>query len=835
MGFAAQVIINKGKDHMCVSKPYPSKASMDLCSGLVSVNIRSYLIRHRKAKAPRLVPDPRLARRRLGCHVLPSMLPVPPMPVRPPASSASGTAKRARRAQLPQAFVFVTAHGSGRHTVHGVAAIEAAEQFACRAELEEQFHRLAERTGIIDVAEYVVWSLGTRCKLEGGPLDLEASDVKRSWGLVSEALTASGVDKVSAARLQVGSSLVTVAAFFRRARLRVWRLPNCESAELLFNASAEHLVTSRAYATQAHVTPSAPAPHDAAVAHDPAPHGACEEAEEDPAPHGACEDASHLHAYEFDVMLSAMRLSAFLKNADHITAAVKASLFVALGAEKAEELRTAIDDGSLRVPQKDALRNAWHKLDGVSILWEREQSKLSESTRYLMADSSTKLYNYLCVRERRIRTPRAGPAAGTALDPQQLHKSFENHAWPITVLGYGASNMAFKVRNIVHAAVIQCEGEAEWQRFRKSVLGWTSDQGTELKIADCALAVPANLANLSKVCADIQANVASLTAEPAIASYLWPRCLYMPGHMHLLFNALEEAVIKSPIWGGTFLVGLRGLLAFLNSKGLRQRFQAICLADASGFERSLFNNFSKQHLDWRWESLGQLLEALTPLLPVLLRRWRLASMQDGEDRFGSIDASCLHAVDTILKRKWLVANVEMLRVVAAIINRWASWMEGCSCHEAVWTAHTTYEQKRKRLREEYGIHECPWKGCRGDEMAAGGVSSWLHKVRTASSPALDLMLINIPAGDRAEIVNTMSDLKELLCEVLTAKLEMWRHLPYLLLGLGSWAAGLAKECAKKAEQEWHGSLQKNKASRPKSRPQPAGFYLLVFMCKAAVL
>ena len=87
-------------------------------------------------------------------------------------------------------------------------------------------------------------------------------------------------------------------------------------------------------------------------------HGACGEAEEDQAGDEQGGNRTHLHAYEFDVMLSAMRLSNLFKKPDNIIAAVKASLFLALGAEKSEELRQAIYDGSLKVPHKDALSNA---------------------------------------------------------------------------------------------------------------------------------------------------------------------------------------------------------------------------------------------------------------------------------------------------------------------------------------------------------------------------------------------------------------------------------------------------------------------------------------------
>ena len=98
-------------------------------------------------------------------------------------------------------------------------------------------------------------------------------------------------------------------------------------------------------------------------------------------------------------------------------------------------------------------------------------------------------------------------------------------------------------------------------------------------------------------------------------------------------------------------------------------------------------------------------------------------------------------------------------------------------------------------------------------MAAGSVDTWLHNIRTATSKNLDLLLLKLPVTERAGVVNAFTDIKDWRCEVLSAKFAMWKHLPYVLLGLAHADHDKAQLCARIAISEWDVATDKNKVHR----------------------
>ena len=330
---------------------------------------------------------------------------------------------------------------------------------------------------------------------------------------------------------------------------------------------------------------------------------------------------------------------------------------------------------SIRIPGYSAISHGWHKLDNIAVLWERLPDAQFKSFRCLMADSSLKQYNYFCTRESSFRVPSDFLESELLdLDQHVFQKYWKTFAWQCTVLGYGAGNLAFKFRNIVHSILLKCNTSDELQEYRESVVGFTSDQGTERKLADCAFAVKLNLESLKQIAHAVHEEELPLASEETLQSYMFPYCLIMFGHIHMLMNGLEHAVLSSKMWGSNFSDGLQALLTFLNSKGLRQRFVALCMAHAPLTHKKMFDNFSKQHLDWRWESLANLLNHIVPLIPFLIQYWTIETMR-GEDsaNVGTIDAACLAEVEKFLKRQWVEASLEMFRM-------YSRYGEGLSVH-----------------------------------------------------------------------------------------------------------------------------------------------------------
>ena len=82
------------------------------------------------------------------------------------------------------------------------------------------------------------------------------------------------------------------------------------------------------------------------------------------------------------------------------------------------------------MPSKKAVAHAWHKLDCSSVAFEREDSETCTPVRCLMADSSLKLYNYLCCRESRVDVPNAsGAAVARSWDKQELQSMFRSSSY----------------------------------------------------------------------------------------------------------------------------------------------------------------------------------------------------------------------------------------------------------------------------------------------------------------------------------------------------------------------------------------------------------------------
>ena len=112
--------------------------------------------------------------------------------------------------------------------------------------------------------------------------------------------------------------------------------------------------------------------------------------------------------------------------------------------------------------------------------------------------------------------------------------------------------------------LLRCKSEHELLLYRQSVIGWTSDQGTEYKLADVCFAQAVNKDLLIQTARDILQNQSFLQRPDGAPQnhWLFPFCLSMLGHLHLVSNALESAVTKTRIWKLHFKHGSKPFLAF---------------------------------------------------------------------------------------------------------------------------------------------------------------------------------------------------------------------------------------------------------------------------------
>jgi hypothetical protein len=69
--------------------------------------------------------------------------------------------------------------------------------------------------------------------------------------------------------------------------------------------------------------------------------------------------------------------------------------------------------------------HGWHKLDCLSVVWEREDDPSGGRVRCLMGDASLKLYNYFCIRECSVQTSNLrGDGIVHAWDARELQGTY---------------------------------------------------------------------------------------------------------------------------------------------------------------------------------------------------------------------------------------------------------------------------------------------------------------------------------------------------------------------------------------------------------------------------
>lgn len=387
---------------------------------------------------------------------------------------------------------------------------------------------------------------------------------------------------------------------------------------------------------------------------------------------------------------------------------------------------------------------------------------------------------------------------------------FTSFAWQLSVLGYGGSSLAYKMRNLLHSMYMKTSSEEGLQLYRESVIGYTTDQGTERKLCDASFSHTPTLRELSQFSSDVINGLQEI--QDGNRYFLFPNALCMLGHQHIIFNSLQSAVEKSKLWGARFVGGLRGLISFLGNKGLRARFQFTCIQGKGEFAWHFlaFDSWSSAHLDWRWETLGQLLDVLNPLMPLVLKYWDYQKIRYGSNEtMGEIDVACAKVTNNFLQIPWLLAALETLRVLAVMCNQWSSWLEGCMCHEHIWRqGGISYEQRLQLFQQETGMKGCVFKGCRGCEMASGSGDRWLASLCGACSSELSKQLHGLDVQRRACLLAVEQDLLDNIMEELGSKFVFWQHMPHLLLGLFHPDLAIAKEIGHRCLAEWESQPSK---------------------------
>ena len=122
------------------------------------------------------------------------------------------------------------------------------------------------------------------------------------------------------------------------------------------------------------------------------------------------------------------------------------------------------------------------------------------------------------------------------------------------------------------------------------------------------------------------------------------------------FNAVQNGIEKL-VWSKAWMKKLRVLERFLTDKFLRRLSCATCLTDP--FLQKLFEKYSGNTIDWRWETLCKALDQLIPLYETLQQYYDVSKMMVSED--GKSEATLLREVDEVLKSEEFIELCESNR------------------------------------------------------------------------------------------------------------------------------------------------------------------------------
>ena len=346
-----------------------------------------------------------------------------------------------------------------------------------------------------------------------------------------------------------------------------------------------------------------------------------------------------------------------------------------------------------------------------------------------------------------------------------LSQCFKTRLLPLTGTGLGHAGSVKKTANACGVYMSESADQAQFDTVRKEVRGFCTDQGAERGICDeTARILPGFVGE----------SFANKNA------WLWPRALWVPGMLHLLFNALEESCKKLDV-AERFFVALASVFAVFGELDVRRKFQNDCCETRQ--EKAAFETGGRHHVDWRWEFMGPALEWVLDHWDMIVLRWDLAKMLLSES--GALTRKAFHEVSAIIK-DWpqFPLLAEMFLAAGRLMEWWAGALEGCECHKAVWTKKRRWEKILDEIQASTGYRHCVWKGRQGAWFVAVGHKRLIDQAMSFTSVGLEARLRQcVDAASRQNALRWVDSLRNCLAETLRNKLFFWTHVPWKILGV----------------------------------------------------
>ena len=308
------------------------------------------------------------------------------------------------------------------------------------------------------------------------------------------------------------------------------------------------------------------------------------------------------HVFEPEVMLMALSFQHRLRNGVALSDGLAAAAPFFFGPLAAEPLVQELKTDSLLLPKDAVMLDACIRLDLLAMKYEHRIAEQFNCWRYMTIDSSPKLgFSWLVIREDRFMFK---VEEGAEYLEQQLNANFnsvyESRLCPLSVYGRGRGSLVKKNCNTSNVFKLESPDEASKDKRNSEVYGICSDQGTEKGLSDVG-----------------RASDGTHVQDASVMAY--PNALYMPEHLHIVYNALQNSVKKLP-GQRAFMSHLASIEKFLSDKSCRRLFIATCLG---GAEKAAFMSYAVVHCDWRWEFLSTALDKLIPLLGIMRKNLTL--------------------------------------------------------------------------------------------------------------------------------------------------------------------------------------------------------------------
>ena len=495
-----------------------------------------------------------------------------------------------------------------------------------------------------------------------------------------------------------------------------------------------------------------------------------------------------------------MKLGSLLRNHKDLGKATDAGVMYSGHDPSSREL--------LPVPHRTTIRRWMVKLDMMTMLfrqWEWSKGIYDNCFIYLGWDASPQLgYDYYVVRETIVTMSEISRD-----DPNPLRAGAvrgQHRIKPITILGWGETAIEQKLVRLIHS--IRLESGLAYDKYRHRVRGNYKGQGS----SDRGLGSAPNLeGGISDTIRGLQNGDIKLGgAGGGEEGFLFPHGWEFPGHQHIFYNALKNALTRRPGWKDVERA-FRALSRFMSKKGLRYRFCEMSLKSKPAIY-VLFLSLTGGFFTWKWEKLEVFLTQLKVVVFSWVLYWDPRVFASGEN-----DDGLISNVTEALKFPCLIWWIEFCLAKGRALGREARWQEGCKCHEDILKDMPAWKREKEQMTvDDNGNAFCIWRRCRAVENALGHIDVAITNIAEAGSPELTEWYAEQDAPVRQIFLAEEESITTDIVEELSQKFDFYKHQPYVSLKVMAcyWGEPVVEsKTALRALFDWYDGLV-NKAECP---------------------